>query len=55
MVEAAKVCMDGPVMVAAVEKVVKAARVVTALEWKVAQSAVPIEIGGWQIVGGCMR
>lgn len=31
MVEAAKVCMDGPAMVAAAHQVVEAARVVTAL------------------------
>lgn len=55
MVKAAKVCTDGPTMVAAAEQVVEAARVVTAVEREVAQSAVPIEIGCWQIARGCMR
>ena len=55
MVQAARVCTDGPAMMAAVEKVVEAARVVTTLEWEVPQSAAPVEIGGWQIVGGCKR
>lgn len=55
MVEAAKVCTKGPAMVAAAEKVVEAARVVMAVEWEVAQSAAPVEIGGWQIVGECKR
>ena len=47
MVEAAKVCTDGPAMVAAAEKVVEPARVVRTLEREVAQSAAPIDIGGW--------
>ena len=42
-------------MVAAEEKVVEAARVVTALEWEVAQSAAPVEIGSWQVAGGRKR
>lgn len=52
MVEAAEICTDGPVMVAAAEKVVEAVRVVTALEREVEQSAAPVEISGWPIVGG---
>ena len=55
MVEAARGCTDGPAMVAAAEKVVEAARVVTALEWEVAQSAVTVEIGRWQVAGGHKR
>lgn len=45
MVEGAKVCTDGPAMVAAAEKVVEPARVVRTLEREVAQSAAPIDIG----------
>ena len=55
MVEAARECANGPAMVAASEKVVEAARVVRALEREVEQSAVPVEIGGWQVAGGCKR
>ena len=55
MVEAPRGCTDGPAMVAAVEKVVEAARVVTALEWEVVQSAAPVEIGRWQVAGGRKR
>lgn len=36
-------------------KRVEAAKVVTALEREVAQCAIPVEIGGWQIVGGHRR
>lgn len=55
MVEAAKECMDGQAMVAAAHQVVEAARVVTALEREVAPSAAPVEISGWQIMGGSKR
>ena len=48
-------CTDGPAMLAAAEKVVGAARAVTALEREVAQSAAPVEISGWQVAGGCKR
>ena len=48
-------CTDGPAMLAAAEKVVGAARAVTALEREVAQSAAPVEISGWQVAGGRKR
>ena len=37
------------------ERVVNAARMVEVLEREVADSAAPVEIGGWQIVGGKKR
>ena len=46
MVEGARECTDGPAIIATTEKVVEAARMVTALEREVAQSAAPVEIGG---------
>ena len=55
MVEATRVCTDGPAMVADAEKVVEAARVAMTLEREVVQSAAPVEIGGWQIEGGRKR
>lgn len=55
MLEATTRCVDGPAVVAAAEKVVEVARVVTALEREVAQSAAPVEIGGWQVAVGHKR
>ena len=37
------------------EKVVEAARMVVELEREVAASAVPVEVGGWKVVGGKKR
>lgn len=51
MVAADRGYMDGPAIVAATEKVVEAARVVTVLERDVAQSAAPVEISEWQVIG----
>ena len=52
LVAEVKGCADGPEAVAVAEKVVEAARMVVELEREVAASAAPVEIGGWQVVGG---
>ena len=46
---------DGPGAVAVAEKVVEAARMVVELMREVAASVAPVEIGGWQVVGGKKR
>ena len=46
---------DGPGAVAVAEKVVEAARMVVELEREVAACVAPVEIGGWQVVGGKKR
>ena len=48
-------CTDGPGAVAMAEKVVEAARMVVELEREVAATAAPVEVGGWQVVGGKKR
>ena len=55
LVSEVKGCGDGPEAVAVAEKVVEAARIVVELEREVAASAAPVEIGGWQVVGGRKR
>ena len=55
LVTEVKGCADGPEAVAVAEKVVEAARMVVELEREVAASAAPVEIGGWQVVGGRKR
>ena len=55
VVEAFKVCTEGPALVEAAKRVVNAARMVEVLEREVADSAAPVEIGGWQIAGGKKR
>ena len=55
VVEAVKECTEGPALVEAAERVVSAARMVEVLEREVADSAAPVEIGGWQIAGGKKR
>ena len=55
MVEAVKECTEGPALVEAAERVVNAARMLEVLEREVADSAAPVEIGGWQIAGGKKR
>ena len=54
-VEAVKECTEGPALVEAAERVVNVARMVEVLEREVADSATPVEIGGWQIAGGKKR
>ena len=48
-------CADGQGAVAVAKKVVEAARMVVELEQEVAACAAPVEIGGWQVVGGKKR
>ena len=55
LVTEVKGCADGPGVVAIAEKVVEAARMVVELEREVAASAAPVEVGGWQVVGGKKR
>ena len=55
LVTEVKGCAGGPEAVAVAEKVVEAARMVVELEREVAASAAPVEIGGWQVVGGRKR
>ena len=55
LVAEVKGCTDGPGAVAVAEKVVEAARMVVELEREVAACAAPVEIGGWQVVGGKKR
>ena len=55
LVTEVKECADGPGGVAIAEKVVEAARMVVELEREVAASAAPVEVGGWQVVGGKKR
>ena len=55
VVEAVKGCTEGPALVQVAERVVSAARMVEVLEREVADSAAPMEIGGWQIAGGKKR
>ena len=55
LVAEVKGCAGGPEAVAVAEKVVEAARMVVELEREVAASAAPVEIGGWQVVGGRKR
>ena len=55
LVAEVKGCADGPRAVAVAEKVVEAARMVVELEREVAACAAPVEIGGWQVVGGKKR
>ena len=52
VVEAVKGCTEGPALVEVAERVVNGARMVEVLEREVADSAAPVEIGGWLIVGG---
>ena len=47
-----KECADRPGAVAVAEMVVEAARIVVELEREVVASTAPVEIGGWQVVGG---
>ena len=51
VVEAVKECTEGPALVEAAERVGNEARMVEVLEREVADSAAPVEIGGWQIAG----
>ena len=55
VVEAVKECTEGPALMEAAERVRNAARMVEVLEREVADSAAPVEIGGWQIAGGKKR
>ena len=55
VVQAVKECTEGPALMEAAERVVNAARMVEVLEREVADSAAPVEIGGWQIAGGKKR
>ena len=55
LVTEVKGCTGGPEAVAVAEKIVEAARMVEELEREVAASAAPVEIGGWQVVGGRKR
>ena len=55
LVTEVKECADGPRAVAIAEKVVEAARRVVELEREVAASTAPVEVGGWQVVGGKKR
>ena len=55
LVAEVKRCGDGPGAVAVAEKVVEAARMVVKLEREVAACAAPVEIRGWQVVGGKKR
>ena len=55
LVTEVKGCGDGPEAVAVAEKVVEAARMVVELEREVVASSAPVEIGGWQVVGGRKR
>ena len=55
VVEAVKGCTKGPALVEAAERVVNGTRMVEVLEREVADSAAPVEIGGWQIKGGKKR
>lgn len=52
VVEAIKGCTKGPARVEAPERVVDAASMVAVLQREVADSAAPVEIGGWQITVG---
>ena len=52
VVQAVKGCTEGPALLEAAERVVNAATMVEVLEREVADSAAPVEIGGWQIAGG---
>ena len=55
LVAEVKGCADGPGAVAVAGKVVEAARMVVELEREVVACAAPVEIGGWQVVGGKKR
>ena len=55
LVTEVKNCVDGPDAVGMAGKVVEAARMVVELEREVVASAAPVEIGGWQVVGGRKR
>ena len=55
LVTEVKECADGPGAVEIAEKVVESARMVVKLEREVAASAAPVEVGGWQVVGGKKR
>ena len=55
VVEADKGCTEGPALVEAAERVVRAARMVEVLKREVTDSTAPVEIGGWQIPGGKKR
>ena len=55
VVEAVKECTEGPALVEVAERVVNAARMVEVIEREVADSAAPVEIGGWQMAGGKKR
>ena len=48
-------CADGPGAMAIAEQVVEAARMLVELEREVAASATPVDVGGWQEVGGRKR
>ena len=51
VVEAVKGCTEGPALVEAAKSVMNTARMVEVLGREVADSAAPVEIGGWQIAG----
>ena len=55
VVQAVKGRTKGPALVEAAERVVEVARIVEVLKREVADSAAPMEIGGWQIAGGKKR
>ena len=55
VVEAVKGSTEGPALVEVAERVVNAGRMVEVLEREVADSAAPIELGGWQIARGKKR
>ena len=55
VVQAVKGRTKGPALVEAAERVVEVARMVEVLKREVADSAAPMEIGGWQIAGGKKR
>ena len=55
LVTVVKGCADGPEAVAVAAKVGEAARMVVELEREVGASAAPVEIEGWQVVGGRKR
>ena len=50
-----KGCSDGLDLVEVAAKVVEAAHVVVDLECEVANSAAPVEVGGWQVIEGHKR
>lgn len=55
VVKQMKVCTEGPALMAVVENEVNAARMLVELKREVADSAMPVEIAGWQGTGGNRR